>query len=196
MPETITESMSAATESVKQALIGVTQDGGCKPETIALVHQAVSVWETVESEICADLKKQLAAVEARLAAALETIDKQRDENKKIEDLLELKARDVRHWREQCGKLESNRKVYQDQKALIEKQQATIEGQAQLIYNLDEEVKRRELREKREIRFGYDPNNHWFTVHFRSGQELRFDKPKSIVGNVENWLATLRHQLTE
>lgn len=204
MTATQIDNMSAATEAVKQALIGVTQDGGCKPETIALVTEAVSTWETVESLVCAELRQKLGEAQAVIKALHTKLEEQqqdagyqsRQHAKFINEATATRATDatnVRHWREEVGKLQCRVKGLTEQLGKLTEE---LGRQCDLTGKLDEELKKVEEENRRSIRIAYDPAKSQFTVTFRHGQQLHFDRPKNVAGNVENWLAVLRHQVTE
>jgi len=204
MTETKTDPMSKATEAVRAALISATAEGGvCNSETLALLNQAVSTWETVESAVCADLKKQLAEASALIVALHKKIEEQqadaayqaRQHAKFINEaggIRENLDTNVLHWREQCGKLEARLKIGSAEHAGVV---ADLAKADEKIKELHELIATMGAQLKREIRLGYDTDKQEFTVIFGSGQEIRFDRPREVAGNVENWLANLRRKLT-
>lgn len=209
MTETNNDNMNAVNEAVKSALLGVTQDSGCSAQTLELITQAIKIWDETELEACASYKKQIAELSQQLGAANDMIQtlhaKIEDQNREriqqmskhaafVQNAGDREERDrhnLRHWRENCGKLDSQVKGLKDQLRATETQcHIAVDGLTQAR----DILKSMEARLRRSISIEYDKAANEFVVCFRTGQQLHFERPKQVAGNVENWLATLRHQV--
>lgn len=102
--------MSAANEAVKSALLAIAQDQGCNPASIKLVTEALQHWEAVESRVAADLREKLTTAEKERDLAKAELLLAKEKTAWDAQEIDRAKTNVRHWRDNCGKLEAQLRI--------------------------------------------------------------------------------------